>query len=726
MILLQHLRAKRRIGRFLLPIAMAAMAGLSWAQTVADPPVANRIPKDVTVHGDRRIDDYFWLRERDKPEVMAYLQAEADYTAQWFKPLEATREKLYGEMLGRIKQADEGVPARAGAWWYSTRTLEGAQYPLFVRRAAQGKQRAYDANAPEQVMLDLNEMAKGRKFLAVNLAQASPDGRRLLYSFDETGYRDFQLRVRDLATGQDLPWTAQRTSGAVWAADSKTVFYVTSNEARRRNQVWRHRLDTDKPDELVFEEKDELYNVGVDRTADRRFLVIASVAKDTREYRLLPADKPLSAWTVLLPRRTGIEYDPDMHEGRLFLRINDRGPNFRLVALPLPKTLQLQAAQLAKAQELLAHREDAALERFTVFKKHLVLQVREQGSVKLRVYDDPAHLKPGAPARDVAFSEPVFTAVIGDNREFDSDTLRLNYQSMTTPASVYDYDLASSRLSLRKQQPVIGYEAARYESKRIFATAKDGTQVPISLVYAKALRGEGPRPLLLRGYGSYGIPSDPRFNANDLSLLDRGVVVAIAHIRGGGDLGRRWYLEGKLAKKMNTFTDFVAASETLIQQGWTTPDKLIINGGSAGGLLMGAVVNLRPDLYKAVVAEVPFVDVINTMLDETIPLTTEEFIEWGNPKIAEQYAWMRAYSPYDNLKPGAYPAILARTAINDSQVPYWEPAKYVARLRTLKTDRNPLLFDINLAAGHGGASGRFDALKERAKVYAFMLNQWGL
>ena len=727
------LKARRWACRMLVAAGLSSLAGTALAQALApsstpslEAPIAAKLPKDVTVHGDRRIDDYFWLRERDKPEVMAHLQAEADYTAQWFKPLDGLREKLYAEMLGRIKQADEGVPAREGAWWYSSRTLEGAQYPLFVRRAALGPQRAYDAAAPEQVMLDLNELAKGRKFLNVNLAKASPDGNRLLYSLDETGYRDFQLRVRDLATGQDLPWLAKRTEGAVWAADSRTIFYVTSNEARRRNQVWRHRLDVDGPDELVFEEKDELYNVGVGNTADERFLLIVSVAKDTREVRVLPADKPLAAWTVLLSRKSGIEYDAEVHANRLFLRINDRGPNFRLLALPLPKSLPVTAAQVAKAQELVAHREDAALERVVVFKKQLVLQVREQGSVRLRIYDQPDTLKPGAKARDIAFSEPVFTAVAGDNREYDSDTLRLNFQSMTTPASVYDYGLASNALVLRKQQPVIGYEASRYESKRIFATAKDGTKVPISLVYAKALRGEGPRPLLLRGYGSYGIPSDPRFIANDLSLLDRGVVVAIAHIRGGGDLGRRWYLEGKLAKKMNTFTDFVAVAETLVQQGWTQPDKLIINGGSAGGLLMGAVVNLRPDLFKAVVAEVPFVDVINTMLDETIPLTTEEFIEWGNPKIAEQYAWIRAYSPYDNLKPGAYPAILTRTAINDSQVPYWEPAKYVARLRTLKTDRNPLLFDINLAAGHGGASGRFDALKERAKVYAFMLSQWGM
>lgn len=705
--------------QLILGLSLLASMGLSLAQA----PVAQPVPKDVTVHGDRRIDDYFWLRERDKPEVMAYLKAEADYTAQFYKPLAGLQDKLYAELVGRIKQADEGVPARQGAWWYSSRTLEGKQYPLFCRRAASGTQRAYDAAAPEQTLLDLNELAKGRKFLAVNLMQVSPDGRRLAYSLDETGARDFELHVRDIASGEEVAWKAPRTDGVQWAADSKTLFYITSNDAKRRNQLWRHRLDGQGPDELIFEEKDELYNIGLGRSSDVRYLMLYSIAKDTTEVRMLPADKPLAAWQVLLVRKSGIEYSAEHRDGHLYLRINDRGPNFRLVSVPLPKSLTVTPAQLAKAKELIPHREDAMLERVAMFKRYLVVQVREQGSVKLRVFDHVAFGKP----RDIAFDQAVFTAQVDDNREYDSETLRLNYQALTTPFTVYDYGMKDGRLTQRKRQPVIGFDGSRYESKRLWATAQDSTKVPISLVYAKALRGEGPRPLLLRGYGSYGKSSDPRFNANDLSLLDRGAVVAIAHIRGGGDLGKRWYLDGKLAKKMNSFTDFVSVAETLINEGWTSPDKLIINGRSAGGLLMGAVVNLRPELFKAVVAEVPFVDVINTMLDETIPLTTEEFIEWGNPKIAEQYAWMRAYSPYDNLKPGAYPAILTRTGINDSQVPYWEPAKYVAKLRTLKTNSaTPLLFDINLTAGHGGASGRFDALKEWAKVYAFMLGQWGM
>lgn len=715
----------------IMTAGLAVTSGAVFAQAAqADPPQAARLPHDVTVHGDKRIDDYFWLRERDNPAVLAHLNAEAAYTAAWFKPLAGLKEQLYQEMLGRIQQADEAVPVREGAWWYSTRTLEGAQYPLHIRRTAVGRDRHDDAAAPEQLLLDLNELAKGRKFLALGGMQVSPDAKLLAYSIDETGARDFQLQLRDIAAAKDLAWKVEKTAGFAWGGDQRTIFYITSNEAKRANKVWRHRLDADVPDELMFEEKDELFNLAIGRTADHRYLVLTSQAKDTSEQRLLRADAPLGRWELVLPRQSGVEYQLEHREGQLFMLINDRGPNFRLVTLHADR-LPLQPVHLAKARELLAHSESAMLEDIVMFRKHYVLQIREGGSVRLRVFDH-GRFAAGKP-RDIAFSEPVYTALAQPqgapllNREYDSGTLRLAYQSMTTPPSVYDYDLAKGGLLLRKVQPVLGgFDARRYESRRIWATAKDGTQVPISIVYAKGLRKSGPQPLLLQGYGSYGISSDPRFSSANLSLLDRGVILAIAHVRGGGDLGRRWYLEGKLAKKMNTFTDFVACAEALVKEGYTEPSKLIITGGSAGGLLMGAAINLRPDLYKAVVMHVPFVDVINTMLDESLPLTTEEFIEWGNPKIAEQYAWMRAYSPYDNLKAGAYPAILARTGLNDSQVPYWEPAKYVAKLRALKTDKNPLLFDINLSVGHGGASGRFDALKERAGYYAFMLQQWGL
>lgn len=708
------------------PEVVPAAAVAAPAPTLT-PPVAARHPKDVTVHGDTRIDDYFWLRERDHPEVRAYLGAEAAYTAQWFAPLQGLTDTLHQEMVGRIQQADEAPPVREGRWWYSSRTLDGAQYPQLVRRAAQGPNRMLDEAAPVQVMLDLNELAQGRKFLAVGLSSVSPDGQMLAYSIDETGARDFTLHLRDLTTGQDLPLAIAQTMDLVWAADSRHFFYLTADDTTKRtNRLWRQRVDAPQPAQLVFEETDPLYNLMLGRTADGRYLHLTSMAKDATEVRLLRADRPQDPWRTVLPRRAGLEYSVEHRQGQLYLRLNDTGPNFRLVRLPLPRALPMQPKQLARAQQLMAHRPDALLESVTLFRNHDVAQWRGGGSVKLVIHDT----RRGG-ARELAFDAPTYVAQatgwgLDLNRDPSNPSVRLSYDALATPNRIYDADLTTGRLTLRKEQPVRGgYDASRYASERVWATAPDGTRVPISLIYAKARRANGPQPLLLYGYGSYGIPSDPRFSAERLSLLDRGVIFAIAHIRGGSEMGRPWYLAGKLGHKLNTFTDFIASAEALIQAGYTTPQQLIIRGGSAGGLLMGAVVNLRPELFKAVVAEVPFVDVINTMLDETLPLTTEEFVEWGNPKKPAEYAWIRAYSPYDNLKPGAYPALLLRTGFNDSQVPYWEPAKYTARLRTLKTNDTPLLFDINMDVGHGGASGRFDALRERAKVDAFMLTQWG-
>ncbi|MDT8999015.1 S9 family peptidase [Paucibacter sp. APW11] len=687
-------------------------------------PTATRKPKDVSIHGDRRIDDFAWLRERESDSGLAYLRAEAHYTSEWFRPLQALSNELYAEMVGRIQQDDESAPVREGEYWYLNRTEKGAQYPLLVRRKADGPDRRYDPLAAQEFVLDLNLLSKGKKYLSLGTMSVSPDAALFAYTVDFSGARDFELRIRRISTATDLEWRATGVSSIAWSADGRSIFYVRTNKAKRSNQLWRHSLDSEAADALVFEEKDELFNLSLGSTADGRFLVLSSEAKDSREQRLLDSSKPLADWQTVIPRRRGLEYQVEHHQGNLYLTINDTGPNFRLVSLPL-RRLPLMEADLLQAKELLAQSEEAQIESVTMFRSHLALQYRQGGSVKLRVYRHQDFS-----AQEVEFSEQAYIATSGgrlQNREYDTAQLRINYQSMTTPLTVYDFDMEAGRLTLKKRQPVLGgFDSARYVSKRIMATAADGTEIPVSLVYDRGLRLLGPQPLLLRGYGSYGIPSDPRFSASDISLLDRGVIVAIAHVRGGGDLGRRWYTEGKLAKKMNTFTDFIAAAETLIAKGYTLPEQLIINGGSAGGLLMGAVTNMRPDLFKAVVADVPFVDVINTMLDESLPLTTEEFIEWGNPKIIEQYRWMRTYSPYDNLKRGAYPAILVRTGLNDSQVPYWEPAKYVAKLRTLKTNETPLLFDINMDAGHGGASGRFDALRERAKVYAFMLNQWGL
>jgi oligopeptidase B len=709
--------------------AAALAISLLWATSpaLADSlaaPVAAKKPKDVSVHGDRRIDDYFWLRDKDNPEVQAHLQAEAAYAEAWYKPRAAAVERLFEEMKGRIQQRDEAVPQRQGAWWYSSRTEEGKQYPIFFRRQAKGPQRLHDAQAPEQLLLDLNELASTRKFVNLNGMAVSPDDRLLAYGVDSTGARDFELHVRDLSTGEDrVVASTPHADAFVWAADSRTLFYIRHNEARRSHQLWRHKLGA-AADTLVHEEADELFNLMLTKSLDERTLMLGSRSKDTMDWRVLPADQPEGRWREVLARKAGQEYAVTPFGRELLLRINDRGVNFRLLRLPV-KAGQgplYGARDLRAARELIAHRADAMVEQVAAFKTHAVAQIREGGSVKLRIYP----LAGGAP-REVAFKEVAYNAVLATQREADAPRVRFAYNSLTTPLSTYEADLATGRLELLKVQPVQGgYDASLYASERVWVKAPDGTQVPISLVWRKDKRRSGPQPLLLYGYGSYGFPSDPRFASPRLSLLDRGVIYAIAHVRGGGDLGRRWYLDGKLGKKMNSFTDFIACAQGLVAQGYTRPDQLVIHGGSAGGLLVGAATNLRPDLFKAVVAQVPFVDVINTMLDASLPLTTEEYIEWGDPNKPAEYAWMRAYSPYDNLRPAAYPAVLAKTAINDSQVPYWEAAKYVARLRTLNSGSAPVLFDINMTAGHGGASGRFDALRETARTYAFMLQQWGL
>lgn len=724
-------------------------ARLLAAEPPPNGPVAERVPKDVSIHGDTRIDDYFWLRERDNPKVLQHLQAEAAHTERWFEPLKPLSERLFAEMLGRIQQSDEAVPVREGAWWYSSRTETGQQYPVLIRRPAQGPKRLLDVQAPQQVLLDLNEMAKGQAFLSVGAAIPSPDGRLLAYTVDYTGSRLYELRIRDLSTGQDLPWRGRSVSSFAWSADSRHLFHVGQNEALRSDRLWRHEVGTSGGDSLVHEESDPLFNISVATSDDQRHLVLSIVAKDTTEQRLLRSATPRGSWRVVIPRQRGLEYEAYPHEGSLILRINDKGPNYRLLRVPMAAGTDALVPSLDPAAELVGHRLTASLDGVRIFRRHLVLQVREGGSVRLRVMDHARRQW-----RAINFPEPAYVAQVINswqprslNLEYDSDTVRILYTSMVTPVSTYEARLDGPGLTLLKRQAVLGgYDPAKLEALRLNARASDGTEVPISLVRQRsatpgrpaprttgtkspspsAAHAGKPGPLLLIGYGSYGIPSDPRFSSGLLSLVERGVTVAIAHIRGGGDLGRHWYQQGKLDRKMNTFTDFIAVADHLVAQGYTTPQQLIINGGSAGGLLMGAVTNLRPELFKAVVTEVPFVDVINTMLDESLPLTTEEFIEWGNPKVAAEYAWMRAYSPYDNLRPGPYPAILARTAFHDSQVPYWEAAKYVARLRTLKTDRQALLLDINMNAGHGGASGRFDALKERARVYAFMLSQWGL
>lgn len=678
------------------------------AETVPLPPAAKKVPKVMTAFGDRRVDDYFWLRQKDNPAVLDYLKAENAYTEEVTKPLAGFRENLYKEMLARIKETDESVPYRDKGYWYYTREVEGQQYAIHCRRKG-------TMQAPEEVLLDVNELAKGKSFTALGVFDTSPDGKLLAYSVDFDGHRDYKLQVKNLTTGTLLADSVTNVSSIAWANDNRTLFYVRENEAKRASKLYRHRVGEAK-DVLLYEEKDELFNVGVGTTRSDGWIVVTSVSKDTSDARVIPADKPDTPLRVVAKRRTGHEYYVDHRGTEFWIRTNDKGRNFRLVRAPVADPAEKNWKQV------LAHRKLVMLEEVDLFKDHWVARERDDGLLKLRVTDFATR-----ESHYIDMPEAVYSTGAGNNAEFDTGLLRFVYESYVTPRSVFDYDVKARKRTLLKQQPVLGgYKPEDYASEMLMARAADGTSIPISLVYKKALRKGGPQPLLLYGYGSYGIPMDAGFRSSRLSLLDRGMVFATAHIRGGGDRGRLWYDDGKLRRKLNTFTDFIACAEYLQATGWTAPDRVVIMGGSAGGLLMGAVTNMRPDLFKAVVSKVPFVDVLNTMLDATLPLTTEEYIEWGNPNKAADYKYMRRYSPYDNIAKAAYPAMLVEASLNDSQVPYWEAAKMVARLRAMKTDSNVLLLKTILDAGHGGASGRYDYLKDLAFTYAFILDQAGL
>ena len=672
------------------------------------PPVAPRRPKVLTRFGDRRVDPYFWLRERSDPQTVAYLNAENRYTEAAMKPLEGFRAALYDEMLARIQETDESVPYRRRGDWYYQREVQGLQYPIYCRRRG-------SMEAPEEVLVDENELAKGHAYCALGTFDVSPDGTLLAYTVDFSGFRQYTLHVKDLRTGELTRDTAVRVTSSAWAADSRTLFYVQEHETTKRSYRLR-RLALGGADDIVYEEKDELFDLGVCDSRSERFIVLAIVSKDTSEIRVLPADEPAAAPRVLVPRRKGREYYVEHRGDEFFIRTNDKGRNFRLVRAPVDDPSPRNWKQV------LPHRPMVMLEQVEVFRDFWVAVERDRGLVKLRITDFAT-----GKGRHVEFDEAVYAAHPGTNAEFATDRFRFVYTSLVTPRSVYDDVVRTGERILLKRYPVLGdYDPAQYASEALTAVAKDGTRIPISLVYRKSMRAKGPQPMLLYGYGSYGIPIDPYFRTSRISLLDRGMIFAIAHVRGGGDRGRLWYEAGKLLRKKNTFTDFIACAESLVRRRYTSPDRLVIQGGSAGGLLMGAVTNMRPDLFKAVVSQVPFLDVLTTMLDRSLPLTVGEYLEWGNPNERRYYKYMRSYSPYDNLAKGAYPAILVETSLNDSQVMYWEPAKYVAKLRTLKTDANPLLLKTIMEAGHGGASGRYDALKELAFTYSFILDQAGL
>ena len=699
-------------------VAMLALGLRLGAAAVQDsnsgrPPVAKRAPKTTVIHGETLVDDYFWLREKSNPEVLQHLQSESAYADAMMKPTIAFQETLYKEMLGRIKETDMNVPYKKGNYFYYSRTEQGKQYPIYCRKRGT----LYGSkDGSEEVLLDLNEMANGGKFITLGDFDVSNDGNLLAYSTDTTGFRQYDLHFKDLRTGRQLSDTAQRVTSTAWANDNRTVLYTVEDAITKRSyRLYRHALGEAR-DDLIYEEKDELFNISASGTRSKAFIFITSSSYNSTEVRYVAADQPGGAPQVLLPREEKHRYYVDHHGGFFYIRTNEGAKNFRLVSAPTA------SPQKKNWKEVIPHRKDVMLEDTDFFANQMVLYERENGLQKIRITDfrnDRTHY--------IDFPEPVYAAFPAANAEFDTSVLRFSYQSFITPPSVFDYDMETHKRVLLKQTEVLGgYNPGAYRSERVYATASDGTRIPVSLVYKKDLERDGSRPMLLQGYGAYGISSAVTFSSSRLSLLDRGVVFATAHIRGGGEMGEEWHDQGKMMMKRNTFTDFIKAAEYLIAQRYTGRERLVITGGSAGGLLMGAVLNMRPDLFKAAVVYVPFVDVINTMLDESLPLTVGEFEEWGNPKIKSEYDYMKSYSPYDNIAAKAYPAMLVRTSLNDSQVMYWEPAKYVARLRSVKTDKNPLLFKVKLdPAGHGGSSGRYDALRDTAFDYAFILNQLG-
>jgi oligopeptidase B len=691
-----------------------------------EPPVARREPVEHILHGDRRVDHYAWLREKENPEVIAYLNAENAYTDEVLHDTAPFQEKLYQEMLGRILQTDLSVPYLLRGYLYFTRTEEGKQYPTHCRRRD-------SENAPEELLLDLNALAQGHSFLGLGAFAVSDDNQLLAFSLDTTGFRQYRLQVKDLRSGETLPFQIERVTSAGWAADNRTLFYTVEDETTKRSwRLYRHVLGTIEPDALFYEERDERFHLDVERTRSGAFVLLTIASHTTSEARFLPADQPAGDFRLIAPREDEHEYYVDHHPGPagdstggiFYIRTNSGGRTFRLV------TASVADPRRDTWREFIPNRPEVMLASAQAFASHLVLYERESALPYLRIVP----LEGGAATKDpltsshrIEFREPVYNASLGANPEFVTNHVRFQYESFITPRSVFDYGLRTGEQILRKQQPVLGgYDPSEYVSERLCAEAPDATRVPISIVYRRDTPRDGCAPLLLYGYGSYGISVPVNFSSNRLSLLDRGVMYAIAHVRGGGELGKPWHDAGRMRKKRNTFTDFIAAAERLIALRYTSPQKLIIEGGSAGGLLMGAVANLRPDLFRMVISHVPFVDVLNTMLDAALPLTVGEYEEWGNPQVAADYLQMKSYCPYTNLERKAYPTMLVKTSLNDSQVMYWEPAKYVAKLRTLKTDMNPLLLKINMGAGHGGASGRYDYLREIALDYAFLLAQLGI
>jgi len=679
------------------------------------PPVCEKKPYVIETHGDKRTDDYYWLNQYwlkgpDSSKVVDYLTQENNYYNSENQHTKALQDKLYNEILAKIKQTDQSVPYFKNGYWYITETQEGKEYPIYKRRKGV-------LTATDEILLDGNKMAEGHKFFSLGSLSVSTDNTIMAFSTDYLSRRKYTIQFKNLVTGEILKDKIETTNGGItWANDNKTIFYTLINDTTLRSEkIMRHQLGIEK-DVLVYHEKDETFYAGVGKTKSEEYIFILSGSTVSSEMRFTPANNPTKPFTLFQARERDLLYDVDHYQDKFYINTNWQAKNFRLMSCSINTT------EKANWKEVIPHRENTLLEGIEIFKDFLVVSERSNAltQIKLIKWSDKKQ-------HNLSFTEPAYITGVAYNPEFNTTNLRINYQSMTTPASTYDVDMLTHKKTLVKQQEVLGgYKPENYVTERLFATATDGTKVPISIVYKKGFKKDGKQPLLLYAYGSYGYSTDPSFSIARLSLLDRGFAYAIAHIRGGQDMGRQWYEDGKMFKKKNTFTDFVDCADYLIAQKYTSAKHLYANGGSAGGLLMGAVVNLRPELWNGIVAAVPFVDVVTTMLDETIPLTTGEFDEWGNPKNKDSYFYMKSYSPYDNVEKKNYPNMLVTTGLHDSQVQYFEPAKWVAKLREYKTDNNKLYLHTNMDAGHGGASGRFQRIKETARDYAFFLDMEGI
>ena len=675
-------------------------------------PLVKAVPKELKKHGHVRIDSYYWLREREDPEVMDYLKRENEYMRAVMAHTEALEKTLFQEIKGRIKQTDMSVPYRLDDYFYYTRYEEGKEYPIYARKKE-------SLDAPEEMMINANVLAEGHEFFSVDTRTVSFGQDLLAYAVDTKGRRIYTIHFKNLNTGELLKDIITDVTGNMdWANDNKTLFYSKQDLTTLRSyQIYRHVLGTESSeDQLVYEETDDTFSIFVFKTKSKKYMMIVSTQTLSHEYRYLDANDPNGDFRVFLTREREHEYQIVHFQDKFFIRTNDQAKNFRLMATPIEKTGK------EHWQQVIPHRNDVFLENFEIFKDHLVLEERKGGLIHIRVIPWA-----GSGEHSLEFDEPAYHAHISINLEFDTPILRFGYTSMTTPNSIYDYNMVTRDRVLLKQEEILGgFDSQNYITERLHAPAEDGTEIPISIVYRKGFKKDGQRPLVLYGYGSYGLSMDASFNSPRLSLIDRGFTFAIAHIRGGEEFGRQWYEDGRLLKKKNSFTDFIACGDYLVREGYTSREKMYAMGGSAGGLLMGAVINMRHDLFKGVVAQVPFVDVITTMLDETIPLTTSEYDEWGDPNKKEYYDYMLSYSPYDNVEAKHYPHLLVTTGLNDSQVQYWEPAKWVAKLRAMKTDQNRLLLKTNMDVGHGGASGRFKRFGEIAFHYTFILDLAGI